>query len=82
MNLPFNVNKVCIYLTHPHVGVWNFSDRQKRVLQGFFPQAAIEICPNSKAFRAALPEADVDYTDVNQLSNVDVRRAEVSLARR
>jgi phosphoglycerate dehydrogenase-like enzyme len=51
-------NKILVYLTHPHVDVWNFKPEHKALLQSRLPGTEVQVCANSKEFKDKLPEAD------------------------
>lgn len=51
-------NKILVYLTHPHVDVWNFKPKHKTLLQSRLPEIAVQVCANTKEFKDKLPEAD------------------------
>jgi phosphoglycerate dehydrogenase-like enzyme len=50
--------KILIYLTHPHVGAWNFQDRHKEQFSRHLSGVSVVVCHNSKEFLARLPEAE------------------------
>ncbi len=52
------LNDILVYMTHPHVGAWNFAPRQFDRLQSALPRAKISVCYNSKEFLDRLPTAD------------------------
>lgn len=49
--------KILVYLTHPHVGAWNFQGRHKEQLSRHLPGLSVVVCRNSKEFLASLPGA-------------------------
>jgi phosphoglycerate dehydrogenase-like enzyme len=51
-------NKILVYLTHPHVDVWNFKPEHKALLQSHLPETDVQLCANAKEFKDKLPEAD------------------------
>lgn len=51
-------NKILVYLTHPHVDVWNFKPEHKALLRSHLPGSEVKVCKNSKEFKEKLPEAD------------------------
>ena len=51
-------NKILVYLTHPHVDVWNFKSEHMALLQSLLPGTAVQVCTNAKEFKDKLPEAD------------------------
>ncbi len=51
-------NKLLVYLTHPHVEVWNFKPEHKTLLQSRLPGTTVQVCANSKEFKDKLAEAD------------------------
>ncbi|HIJ50870.1 MAG TPA: D-2-hydroxyacid dehydrogenase [Nitrospinae bacterium] len=51
-------NKILVYLTHPHVDVWNFKSEHKALLQSRLPGTEVQVCANAKEFKDKLPEAD------------------------
>ena len=52
-------NKILVYLTHPHVDVWNFKPEHKTLLQSLLLGVTVEVCANSKEFKDKLSEAEV-----------------------
>ncbi|MEE2986644.1 MAG: D-2-hydroxyacid dehydrogenase [Nitrospinota bacterium] len=52
------IEKILVYLTHPHVEAWNFKPRHKDILARRFPQMEVIICLNSRDFLDRLTEAD------------------------
>ena len=51
-------NKILVYLTHPHVDVWNFKPEHKTLLQSRLLGVTVEVCVNSKEFKDKLSEAE------------------------
>jgi len=51
-------NKILVFLTHPHVDVWNFKSKHMALLQSLLPGTAVQVCANAKEFKDKLPEAD------------------------
>lgn len=49
---------ILVYLTHPHVDVWNFKLEHRDLLQSRLPETAVQVCANSKEFKDKLGEAD------------------------
>jgi D-2-hydroxyacid dehydrogenase (NADP+) len=52
-------NKILVYLTHPHVDVWNFKPEHKTLLQSLLLGVTVEVCANSKEFKDKLSESEV-----------------------
>jgi len=52
------LKNLLIYLTHPHVGGWNFQSRQVDQISEHLPQLQVEVCQNSNEFKEKLPEAE------------------------
>lgn len=52
------MKNLLIYLTHPHVGVWNLQDRHVEQLSAQFPGFRVVKCLHSKEFLEGLPEAE------------------------
>ncbi|MGP0566526.1 D-2-hydroxyacid dehydrogenase [Nitrospina sp. P1_D6] len=52
------MKNLLIYLTHPHVGVWNLQDRHVEQLSAQFPGFRIVKCLHSKEFLEGISEAD------------------------
>ena len=55
MNLKKNM---LVYLTHPHVQVWNFLPSHGKLLEDSIPGLNVSICLDSKEFLDLLPEAE------------------------
>ena len=51
-------NKILVYLTHPHVDVWNFKSEHKALLQSRLPGTEVQVCANAKEFKDKLPGSD------------------------
>ena len=52
------IKNILVYLTHPHVGAWNFRPEHKDLLESRVPGLKVEVCLNSKDFRERLPQAE------------------------
>ena len=52
------LKNLLIYLTHPHVGVWNLGSRHVVQFSDHLPQLQVDICQNSNEFKGRLPKAD------------------------
>ena len=52
------INKLLVYLTHPHVDAWNFKPGHKEILQSKVPGLEVIPCYNSAEFLERLPEAE------------------------
>ncbi len=55
-----NVTKnILVYMTHPHVQVWNFLPIHKQILEERVPGSRVTICSNSKEFLDRLSDAQM-----------------------
>jgi D-2-hydroxyacid dehydrogenase (NADP+) len=52
------INKLLVYLTHPHVDAWNFKPEHKEILESQVPGLDVTVCYNSGEFREHLPNAE------------------------
>lgn len=51
--------RISVFLTHPIVSSWNFSEEQRRRLQDRLPGAEVLRLESESSFRASLTEADI-----------------------
>ncbi|PIQ96093.1 MAG: hydroxyacid dehydrogenase [Nitrospinae bacterium CG11_big_fil_rev_8_21_14_0_20_56_8] len=51
------INKVLVYIKHPHVPAWNFTPEHKALLESRVAGMEVRICYNSAEFLQRLPEA-------------------------
>jgi phosphoglycerate dehydrogenase-like enzyme len=51
------INKLLVYLTHPHVNTWNFKPEHKEILETEVSGLEVTVCFNSGEFRERLPNA-------------------------
>ena len=49
---------ILVYLTHPHVDVWNFKLEHRDLVQSRLPETAVQVCAKSKEFKDKLGEAE------------------------
>jgi len=52
------INKLLVYLTHPHVDTWNFKPRHKEILQAEIPGLEVTVCYHLAEFLERLPETE------------------------
>lgn len=52
------INKLLVYLTHPHVEPWNFKPEHKEILKDQVPGLEVTVCYNSGEFREKLTNAE------------------------
>jgi D-2-hydroxyacid dehydrogenase (NADP+) len=51
------LKKLLVYLTHPHVGAWNFKPEHKEILEATVPGLEVVVCYHSADFLQHLPTA-------------------------
>jgi D-2-hydroxyacid dehydrogenase (NADP+) len=51
-----SIKNILVYLTHPHVEVWNFRPEHQALLESRVPGLKVEVCLNSKDFKDRLPQ--------------------------
>jgi len=51
------LNKLLVYLTHPHVDAWNFKPEHKEILASAVPGLEVTVCYHSRDFLQHLPTA-------------------------
>jgi D-2-hydroxyacid dehydrogenase (NADP+) len=56
------INKILVYLTHPHVKCWNFNSKHQESFNIPFPEINVNICRNSKELLSSLPQAEAIIT--------------------
>jgi len=56
------INKLVVFLTHPHVECWNFNSSHQERITIPFPEIIINNYRNSKKFIDSLPQADAIIT--------------------
>ena len=52
------LKNLLIYLTHPHVGVWNLESRQIDQFSEHLPQLQVEVCHNFNEFKGKLQKSE------------------------
>jgi D-2-hydroxyacid dehydrogenase (NADP+) len=52
------INKLLVYLTHPHVDAWNFKPKHKEILETKIPGMEVTACYHSAEFLKCLPTAE------------------------
>lgn len=52
------INKLLVYLTHPHVDAWNFKPEHKEILESQVPGLDVTVCYHSSQFLEHLPNAE------------------------
>jgi D-2-hydroxyacid dehydrogenase (NADP+) len=52
------INKLLVYLTHPHVDAWNFKPEHKEILASQVPGLDVTVCYHSSEFLENLPNAE------------------------
>lgn len=52
------INKLLVYLTHPHVDAWNFKPEHKEILENQVPGLDVTVCYQSAQFLEHLPNAE------------------------
>jgi D-2-hydroxyacid dehydrogenase (NADP+) len=52
------INKLLVYLTHPHVDAWNFKPEHKQVFASQVPGIEVTVCYHSAEFLKHLPDAE------------------------
>jgi len=53
------IDKLLVYLTHPHVDAWNFKPAHEEILQAEIPGMEVTVCYHSAEFLRHLPNAEV-----------------------
>ncbi|VAX26611.1 D-3-phosphoglycerate dehydrogenase, partial [hydrothermal vent metagenome] len=52
------INKLLVYLTHPHVDAWNFKPEHEQILAGQVPGLEVTVCYHLAEFLKHLPSAE------------------------
>ncbi len=52
------IQKLLVYLTHPHVDTWNFKAGHKEILEAETPGLEVTVCHHSAEFLEKMPDAD------------------------
>lgn len=52
------LKNLLIYLTHPHVGVWNLESRHVDQFSEHLPQLQVDVCHNSNEFKEKLQKSE------------------------
>lgn len=52
------INKLLVYLTHPHVEPWNFKPEHKEILEAQVSGLEVTVCYHSAEFLERLPDAE------------------------